>query len=94
MEETKNSDQSVFIKFQKEHRQELGNQDRKWNDVFYKFCEENDKSKIEEEVQTETSWKMVPWDSIREGAAKLLLEKETKLVSSDMKGLILIQSLH
>ncbi|KAK5577198.1 hypothetical protein RB653_002138 [Dictyostelium firmibasis] len=59
---------------------------RSWTDVNYKFC--NDKEKqVVEEIQTETSWADVDWDSVRESVciAKSITEKETDMIGEDDK---------
>ncbi|EGC30182.1 hypothetical protein DICPUDRAFT_83855 [Dictyostelium purpureum] len=55
---------------------------RTWTDVNYKFCKDEDKQSVEE-IQTETSWDDVDWDTVREQTAKMMVEKETEKLSEN-----------
>ncbi|KAM9966842.1 hypothetical protein ACTFIR_007077 [Dictyostelium discoideum] len=57
---------------------------RSWTDVNYKFCEDKEKQVVEE-IQTETSWADVDWDSVRESIAKSITEKETDMIGEEDK---------
>eukprot|EP01125_Pyxidicula_operculata_P004418 TRINITY_DN1677_c0_g1_i7.p2 TRINITY_DN1677_c0_g1~~TRINITY_DN1677_c0_g1_i7.p2 ORF type:complete len:177 (+),score=33.17 TRINITY_DN1677_c0_g1_i7:827-1357(+) len=64
----------------------IRNDGKQWVDAHSTFLQGGeDLAKIEDEIDTSTTWELVEWDQAREEAARKMLENETSSISDEVK---------